>query len=86
MAIIHYLARRAVRHLQLFLNLSLSTILATALLSSAPPLVDAVLEIGLRHANQTANVLDRNLRLQTYVLTEAQAIERLDSQARYWLE
>jgi len=86
MAIINYLLRRAVRHWQLFLNLSLGIVLATALLASTPLLVDTVLEIGLRHEILAANTPDRNLRLQTYALTEAPIIEEFDSQVRYWLE
>jgi hypothetical protein len=85
MAIIHYLLRRAIRHWQLFLNLSLGIVLATALLASAPLLVDAVLEIGLRHEILAASAPDRNLRLQTYALTEEPLVEELDTQARYWL-
>jgi hypothetical protein len=85
MAIIDYLVRRAIRHWQLFLNLSMGIVLATALLASAPLLVDTVLEIGLRHRILAADAPDRNLSLQTYVLTEAPAIEKLDSQVRYWL-
>jgi len=86
MAIINYLIRRAIRHWQLFLNLSLGIVLATVLLASAPLLVDTVLEIGLRHEILAANASDRNLHLQTYALTEAPVIEELDSQARYQLE
>jgi len=86
MAIINYLLRRAIRHWQLFLNLSLGIVLAMALLASAPLLVDTVLEIGLRHEILAANAFDRNLHLQTYALTEAPIVEELDSQARYWLE
>lgn len=86
MAIVIYLFRRAVRHWPLFLNLSLGIVLATALLASAPPLVDTVLEIGLRQRILAAGAPDRNLFLQTYALTEAPAIEALDRQARRWLD
>jgi len=86
MAIINYLLRRAIRHWQLFLNLSLGIVLATALLASAPLLVDTVLEIGLQHEILSANTSDRNLHLQTYALTEASAIGELDRQVRYQLD
>ena len=86
MAIINYLFRRAIRHWQLFLNLSLGIVLATALLASAPLLVDTVLEVGLRHEVLAANAFDRNLRLQAYALTETPVIEDLDGQVRYQLE
>ena len=86
MAIIDYLVRRAIRYWQLFLNLSLGIVLATALLASAPLLVDTVLEIGLRHEILAANASDRNLYLQTYALTEALSIGELDRQVRYQLD
>jgi hypothetical protein len=82
MAIINYLLRRAIRHWQLFLNLCLGIVLATALLASAPLLVDTVLEIGLRHEILAASASDRNLHLQTYALSEASTIEELDRQVR----
>ena len=86
MAIFNYLLRRAIRHWQLFLNLSLGIVLATALLASAPLLVDTVLEIGLRHEILVANASERNLLLQTYALTEASTIGELDRQVRYQLD
>lgn len=86
MAIIHYLLRRAIRHWQLFLNLGLGIVLATALLASAPLLVDTVLEIGLRYEIQAANAAVRNLCLQTYEHPEAAVVEELDRQVREQLE
>ena len=86
MAIVNYLLRRAIRYWQLFVNLSLGIILATALLASAPLLVDTVLEIGLRHEVLAAGISDRNLHLQTYALTEASTIAELDGQVRHQLD
>ena len=86
MAIFNYLLRRAIRHWQLFLNLSLGIVLATALLASAPLLVDTVLEIGLRHEILAASASDRNLHLQTYALSEASTVGELDRQVRVQLD
>ncbi|MBN1483390.1 MAG: FtsX-like permease family protein [Chloroflexia bacterium] len=86
MAIIHYLLRRIRRHWQLFLNLGLGVVMATALLASTPLLVDAVLEIGLRHEILAAGPSVRNLNLQCYELPQAPVVQELDRQVRAQLE
>ncbi|MCA9929845.1 MAG: hypothetical protein KC419_15280, partial [Anaerolineales bacterium] len=55
--------RRASRHWQILLTLSLGVILSTALLSSAPLLVNTVVEFGLRRTLLSANPEETNLRL-----------------------
>ncbi|MFL7808200.1 MAG: hypothetical protein AB8I80_06200, partial [Anaerolineae bacterium] len=62
---LRFLARRARRHWQILLTLSLGVILATALLASGPLLVDTVVGMGLRLTFQSASVTDTNLRLST---------------------
>ncbi len=86
MALFNYLLRRAVRHWQLFLTLSLGVIMSTALLSSSPLLVNTVMEMGLRHEILAADTLDQNLRLQTYTPTEESTIDGLDARVRTVLQ
>ncbi len=82
MAIVHYLVRRAARHWHLFLTVSLGVILATALLASAPLLVDTVTEFALRHKLQSSEVLDANLRLRRHAPSEEEVVRTVDAQVR----
>jgi ABC-type antimicrobial peptide transport system permease subunit len=65
MTTLPFILRRARRHWQILLTLSLGVILATALLASGPLLVDTVIEMGLHLTFQSAGVKDANLRLVT---------------------
>ena len=56
-----YIIKRAVRHWQLLLTLSLGVILATGLLASGPLLVDTVIQLGLRSALSDADPLMGNV-------------------------
>ena len=55
--------RRATRHWQILLTLSVGVMLSTALLASAPLLVNTVVEFGLRRTILSANADETNLRL-----------------------
>ena len=65
MAFLPFILRRARRHWQILLTLSLGVVLTTALLASGPLLVDIVIEMGLDLTFQSSGVADGNLRLTT---------------------
>jgi hypothetical protein len=71
-----FVLRRATRHWQLLLTLSLGVILATALLASGPLLAETVVEMGLHLTFQSSGVPEANLRLAT-----AAAVDEADAQA-----
>src|SRR5512135_3433093 len=60
-----FILRRARRHWQLLLTLSLGVVLTTALLASGPLLVDAVVEMGLYRTLESSGAAAGNLRLAT---------------------
>ncbi|MDY6877049.1 MAG: ABC transporter permease [Chloroflexota bacterium] len=65
MTFLPFILRRARRHWQILLTLSLGVILTTALLASGPLLVNTVIEMGLYLTFQSSGVADGNLRLAT---------------------
>lgn len=63
MNLLSFLRQRIRHYWQLFLALALGVILSTALLATAPVLIDAVLAFGLRRTLANADPLAANLRL-----------------------
>ena len=82
MASLLFVLRRARRHWQLLLTLSLGAILATALLASGPLLAETVVEMGLHLTFQSSGVPEANLRLATTVATDQVDPEALDGEVR----
>jgi ABC-type lipoprotein release transport system permease subunit len=80
MASLLFILKRARRHWQLLLTLSLGVILATALLASGPLLVDTVIEMGLYLTFQSSGVPDGNLRLATSLWADQGEFQALDSE------
>ncbi|MGD8245496.1 MAG: hypothetical protein PVI63_09920, partial [Anaerolineae bacterium] len=76
MAFLPFILKRARRHWQLLLTLSLGVMMATALLASGPLLVDAVVELGLTLTLRSSSVGDANLRLTT-----SREVDRLNVKA-----
>ncbi len=60
-----FILRRATRHWQVLFTLIIGVLLATAMLSSGPLLVDTVVELGLRSAILTSDPLTSNLRVMS---------------------
>jgi len=75
-----FILKRARRHWQLLLTLSLGVVLATALLASGPLLVDAVIEMGLYLTLQSSGVADANLRLATSTPVDQVGFQTLDGE------
>jgi hypothetical protein len=73
-----FILRRARRHWQILLTLSLGVILATALLASGPLLADTVIEMGLHLTFQSSNVTETNLRLTTSTSVDPAGFQALD--------
>lgn len=73
-----FIVRRARRHWQTLLTLSLGVVLATALLSGAPLLVDAVIELGLQRTLSGADVTQSNLRLTAHTRMDQAGFQTLD--------
>lgn len=69
MTFFSFMLRRAARHWQLLLTVSLGVLIATALLASAPLLVDTVVEIGLRRTLLSQDAADTNLQLSASFLS-----------------
>ncbi len=78
MAFLPFILKRARRHWQILLTLSLGVILATALLASGPLLVDTVIEMGLALTLQSARVDDGNLRLTASTQIDQAGFQALD--------
>ncbi|MFN2226573.1 MAG: FtsX-like permease family protein, partial [Anaerolineae bacterium] len=76
MASLLFVLRRARRHWQLLLTLSLGVILATGLMASGPLLAETVVEMGLHLTFQSSDVPESNLRLVTTA-----AVDQIDSAA-----
>jgi hypothetical protein len=77
-----FILRRARRHWQTLLTLSLGVILATALLSSGPLLADTVVEMGLHLTFQSASVTEANLRLATTAQVDPVGSQALDGEVQ----
>lgn len=86
MTFLPFILRRARRHWQILLTLSLGVILTTALLASGPLLVDTVVEIGLRRALQSADVADGNLRITTSAPINHTDLQTLDTELQALLQ
>jgi ABC-type lipoprotein release transport system permease subunit len=80
MTFLPFILRRATRHWQILLTLSLGVILATALLVSGPLLVDEVIELGLQRTLQSAAPLDGHLRLTAQTTMDQAGYAALDAQ------
>jgi hypothetical protein len=70
-----FVLRRARRHWQVLLTLTLGVILVTALMSSGPLLAQTVVEMGLHLTFQSSSAPDSNLRLT------AAAVDQVDARA-----
>lgn len=81
-----FILRRARRHWQILLTLSLGVILATALLASGPLLVDTVIEMGLHLTFQSSSVTETNLRLATAARVDWVGLQALDGEIRTLLQ
>jgi ABC-type lipoprotein release transport system permease subunit len=77
-----FILRRARRHWQILLTLSLGAILATALLASGPLLADTVIEMGLHLTFQSSSVTETNLRLTTSTHVDQAGFQALDGEIR----
>jgi ABC-type lipoprotein release transport system permease subunit len=77
-----FILRRARRHWQILLTLSLGVILATALLASGPLLVDTVIDMGLHLTFQSSSVTDTNLCLTTAAQVDRAGFQALDDEIR----
>ena len=77
-----FILRRARRHWQILLTLSLGVILATALLASGPLLVNTVIEMGLQLTFQSSSVTETNLRLTTAAQADPAGFHALDDEIR----
>ena len=75
-----FILRRAVRHWQILLTLSLGVLLSTAMLASSPILVNTVVEFGLRRTLLAADATTSDLRLKTTGRLDAAAHAEIDSQ------
>jgi hypothetical protein len=80
MGFLLFVLRRARRHWQILLTLSLGVSLTTALLASGPLLVNAVTEMGLYLAFQSSSVADSNLRLTVLADADRSGFQTLDAE------
>lgn len=72
-----FILRRARRHWQLLLTLSLGVVLTTALLASGPLLVDTVVEMGLYRTLESSGA-EGNLRLAATTRVDQAGFQTLD--------
>src|SRR5688572_23215383 len=77
-----FVVRRARQHWQLLLTLSLGVMVATALLASAPLLVDDLIKTGLQLTIQSSRTAESNLLLTTSIPTDRLTYERFDGRVR----
>ena len=82
MNFITFILRRAARHWQILLTLTLGVMLSTALLASSPVLVNTVVEFGLRRNLLAGAPLESNLRFRAYSRLDQAAYEAYDAQTR----
>ena len=80
MASLLFILKRARRHWQLVLTLSLGVVLTTALLASGPLLVDTVVEMGLYLTFQSSGVADGNLRCTASAHSDQARFQALDGE------
>ncbi|MCA9944844.1 MAG: FtsX-like permease family protein [Anaerolineales bacterium] len=78
-----FILRRAARHWQILLTLSLGVLLSTALLASSPILVNTVVEFGLRRNLLVADAADSDLRLKAFGRLNAAEYAELDEQVQH---
>lgn len=77
-----FILRRATRHWQILVTLSLGVLLSTALLASGPVLVNTVVEFGLRRTLISAEPLAGNLRLRAFGRMDAATYDTLNRQVQ----
>ena len=82
MASLLFVLRRARRHWQLLLTLTLGVVLATALLASGPLLAETVIEMGLHLTFQSSSVPEANLRLAATAAVDQVDFSALDGEIR----
>ena len=77
-----FILRRAARHWQILLTLSLGVLLSTAMLASSPILVNTVVEFGLRRTLLAADSATSDLRLKAFGRLDANKYAELDGQVQ----
>ncbi len=77
-----FILRRAARHWQILLTLSLGVLLSTAMLASSPILVNTVVEFGLRRTLLAADPDTSDLRLKAFGRLDAATYAVLDGQVQ----
>ena len=80
-----FILRRARRHWQLLLTLSLGVVLTTALLASGPLLVDTVVEMGLYRTLESSGAAEGNLRLTATARVDQVGFQTLDREIQVML-
>lgn len=86
MAFLPFILRRARRHWQILLTLSLGVLLTTALLASGPLLVDAVVAMGLYRTLESSGAAEGNLRLATTARPDRTGFQTLDREIQVMLQ
>jgi hypothetical protein len=82
MNLFSFVIRRATRHWQILLTLSLGVLLSTALLATTPLLVNTVVEFGLRRTLLSADPLAGNLRLKAFGKVGVSEYQALNEEIR----
>ncbi len=77
-----FILRRAARHWQILLTLSLGVLLSTAMLASSPILVNTVVEFGLRRTLLAADPAVSDLRLKAFGHFNADDYAAVDGQVQ----
>ncbi len=77
-----FILRRAARHWQILLTLSLGVLLSTAMLASSPILVNTVVEFGLRRTLLAADPAVSDLRLKAFGRFKADEYAAVDAQVQ----
>ncbi|MBK8904113.1 MAG: FtsX-like permease family protein [Anaerolineaceae bacterium] len=77
-----FILRRAARHWQILLTLSLGVMLSTAMLASSPVLVNTVVEFGLRRTLLAADPSISDLRLKAFGRLNTDQYAELDGQVQ----
>ncbi|VAW31931.1 hypothetical protein MNBD_CHLOROFLEXI01-3658, partial [hydrothermal vent metagenome] len=75
-----FILRRAARHWQLLITLSLGVLLSTAMLASSPILVNTVVEFGLRRTLLAADSATSDLRLKATGRSDAAGYTTLNEE------
>ena len=84
MAFLPFILRRARRHWQILLTLSLGVVLTTALLASGPLLVDTVVEMGLYRTLESSGA-EGNLRLAATARVDQAGFQTFDREIQVLL-